>query len=108
MDLELYSLSGDEMELVKRFRNADRLGRARIYLATNPAKTSTLYKEDANELELIANYLATNDYGRGQMRKAAEILARPIPIEEARALVAELCETRPRCEVIDISKPRLE
>lgn len=98
-------LSGDEAKLLQAFREGDRLARAKIMLAATTSAADP-EKDDLLLLNCFAAYMECNDYGRERCLEAAEVLATSPTVEEAYARLAELEESRQRCEVIDISTAR--
>lgn len=98
-------LSTDEVTVVKAFREGDRLARARIMIAAS-SPTIDPVKDDPQLLEIMANYLECNEYGRKKIIEVGQMLATSASVEEVEARLAELEGLAPRCEVVDIFKGR--
>ncbi|MQA38893.1 hypothetical protein [Rugamonas aquatica] len=103
--IEFAELSQDEKDLVTRFRNGNRIDRARIVLATHKPDVE-LSEEELRKLRTFAAYLECNEYGRARCLEAMEIFAAAPSVEEAHAKLAEIDAARARSNVIDISAGR--
>lgn len=100
--MAINDLTEDEVHLLTCFRNADRLERARIMLATCREEKERS-PEETQKLEFFAAYMDCNKYGRARCLETAEIFAGAATIEEAHARLAELEDARARCIVVDIA-----
>lgn len=94
-----------EAHLLSYFRNADRLERARVMLATCQDE-SVRTTQETQKLEFFAAHIECNDYGRAQCPATAEVFAVAATTDEAYARLAALDNARARSNVVDIADVR--
>lgn len=95
-------LTEDEAHSRSYFRNADRLERAGVMLATCRDK-SLPTPEETQRLEFVAASMDCSDYGRARCVETAEVFAEAATIEVACARLAEVDDAWTRCKIIDIA-----